>query len=218
MLVQLKDVRLDFFALWEPKTPKFTPKPGEKPPEPRYEGTFIFDENSAPHIAVRDAMIAVAQEKWPQGWQNIVQALGKDKKCLRKGNENLDKSGQIRQGYEGKMYVSATNKLRPPVVQPVAKKPDGKGGFVPNLFDTPTPLVYRGVWVNANIDVYASTAFGNAIFAQLIGVQYVRPGEAFGGGMVSAEGFDDIPGAMDGGGFGGFDTPAPSPENSSFGL
>jgi len=78
--------------------------------------------------------------------------------------------------------VSARSKTRPTVLNrdktPVAEA-DG--------------VLYGGCYVNALLDVWAQdNAFGKRINATLKGVQFVRDGDAFGGGApASADDFPD---------------------------
>lgn len=190
MEIFVNDVRLAFTDLRKRGLP-----PKDKPDEPgKYGCQGILDENSPAHIAVRDAMIAVAKAKWPDNWQNIIRSLPKDKKCLRKGDENLDQKGNIRNGFEGKLYLVAKNAEAVPLIAPIAKKPDGSWNLLPPESGKP----FAGCYANLKVDIYASNKFGNAIYATLMAVQFVRDGDSFGGGVVaSPDGFGDVAGAVE---------------------
>lgn len=188
MEIFVNDVRLSFPDLRKRGLP-----PKDKPNEPgKYGCQGIFAPESPAHIAVRDAVIAVAKAQWPENWQAIVGAMSNDKKCLRKGDMNLDGKGQVRDGYAGMLYVKASNQNEVPLIDKIAKKPDGSWNILPASSGKP----YGGCFVNLKIDVYASTKHGNAVHATLQAVQFVRDGEAFGGAPATADGFGDVAGAV----------------------
>lgn len=191
MEVFLNDVRLSFPDLRKRGRP-----PKERPNEPgKYGCQGIFDENSPPHIALREAVIAVAKEKWPDNWADILPELGQDKKCLRKGNLQTDGKGVVRDEYKGKMFVKASNSSEVPLIAAKAKKADGTWNILPPESGKP----YGGCYVNLKVDVYAvdSKDFGKGIHATLQAVQFVRDGAAFSGAPATADGFGDVEGAVD---------------------
>ena len=109
----------------------------------------------------------------------ILKALrSADKTCLHSGDlkANYD-------GFEGMLYISARNSLRPLVID-VNKSPltgeDGKP--------------YAGCYVNASLELWAQdNNYGKRINATLMGVQFYKDGESFtGGGVASEDDFDDI--------------------------
>jgi len=87
-------------------------------------------------------------------------------------------------GYEGKLYVSARNTVRPLVVDV-----DGK-----TVLEAQDGKPYSGCYVNAVLEVYCQdNSFGKRINAVLGGVQFYRDGEAFAGGRAaSTDDFDDV--------------------------
>lgn len=82
------------------------------------------------------------------------------------------------------MYVSARSKTRPSVFDQQRQElteSDGKP--------------YSGCYVNASIELWAQdNDFGKRVNAQLRGVQFLRDGDAFGGGArpADADEFDEI--------------------------
>lgn len=195
MEVFLNDVILSF-----PDLRKRGKPPKDRPTEPGVYGCQgIFDIDSEPHKRLRAAVIAVAKEKWPDGWENIIKSLEKNKKCLRLGDHNLDAKGQQREEYKGKMFVRATNKEAVMLIGPKAKiqvkQVDGSMKEEWNILPPESGKPYGGCVVNLKIDVYAMNTYGNAINATLLAVQFVRDGKAFGAGAPSADGFEDVEGA-----------------------
>lgn len=187
----VNDVRLSFPDLRKRGRP-----PKDRPDEPgKFGCQGIFEKESPAHIALRNAVIAVAKEKWPESWAAIVKGMGNDKKCLREGDMNLDTKGKVRDEYKGMMYVKASNKDAVPLIGARAKKPDGTWNILPPESGKP----YGGCVVNLKIDVYAmdSKDHGRGIHASLLAVQFVRDGVSFGGAPATADGFEDIEGAVD---------------------
>jgi hypothetical protein len=167
--LMLRNVRLAFPALFEPSSY------GEG--DPAYSATLIMDPQQAE--VVEKALAAVAREKWGAKADAQLKALrASGKVCLRDGDEKADYDG-----FEGMMFVAARSKTRPTVVdgqrQPITER-DGR--------------IYAGCYVNASIEVWAQdNAYGKRVNATLRGIQFVRDGEAFGGGRpAAADEFDEI--------------------------
>ena len=110
-------------------------------------------------------------------------------KSIRNGNKNKDKAGEIRDGYEGNWYVAAKSKDRMPVYR-------GDRSEVKEEADSP---IYSGCYVNARVSIYVNPKPGQkGIFASLQGTQFLRDGDAFGGGR--AAGADDFEPVTEGAG------------------
>jgi hypothetical protein len=167
--VMLRNVRLAFPNLFEPSAY------GEG--DPAYSATLIMDPAQAE--AVDKVINAVAREKWGAKADAQLKALrAAGKVALRDGDEKADYDG-----FEGMMFIAARSKTRPTVVdgqrQPLAQS-DGR--------------IYAGCYVNASLEVWAQdNAYGKRVNCTLRGVQFVRDGEAFGGGRpAAADEFDEI--------------------------
>lgn len=167
--IMLRNVRLAFPALFEPSSY------GEG--DPAYSATLIMDPAQAD--AVDKAIAGVARDKWGAKAEAQLKALrAAGKVCLRDGDEKADYDG-----FEGMMFIAARSKTRPTVVdgqrQPLTQS-DGR--------------IYAGCYVNASLEVWAQdNAYGKRINCTLRGVQFVRDGEAFGGGRpASADEFDEL--------------------------
>lgn len=187
-LIKLQKVRLSFPDLWKPG------KPMQEGDTPKYGGQFIIEPGSENEKIAKDALVAAAQETFGQNWQAIVGAMEKSKKCVRRGDDNLDKEGNVRDGYAGKLYIVARNKAKPAIVAAKAKNQDGSWNFLTEADGKP----YGGCYVNVKINVKAMKAkdkIPNQIYATLEAVQFVCDGEAFGAGPGTPEGFDDVEGA-----------------------
>lgn len=179
-IVKLKNVRLAFPDLYEPRA-------DENGDNPKFGANFIFEKGDPNHKAMSRAFKEAATEKWKANGEKVIKSLETNKKCLRDGDTNLDKEGNVRDGYEDKMYV-------------VARRAPSKGR--PMVLDRDkSPLVqadgkpYGGCYVNATVEVYAldKPKIGKSINAELRGVQFVKDGEAFSGGTaLSEDEFDSL--------------------------
>lgn len=135
---------------------------------------------------LKDAELAVATEAWKANASKILATLEASKKSVRDGSKRVNKSGDVYEGYEGNWYVTAKSPTRPLLIdqnrQPVAEE-DG--------------TIYSGCYVNAIVELYANTQpTKKGVFAGLKGVQFVRDGDAFGGGApAAATEFDMVEGA-----------------------
>jgi hypothetical protein len=182
--VILKNVRLSYPDLWRPGLP-----PKDKPNDPgKYGCQGIMDKDSEAFKAAQEAFFKAAQETFGANWQAIVGAMEKSKKCIRKGDENLDGQGNVRNGYAGKMYIVAKNKVKVPIVD---NRKVG-GNFVHLTEDQGRP--YGGCYVNLKVDIYAMKAKGTVpagVHCTLKAVQFVGHGEAFGAGPGTPDGFED---------------------------
>ena len=173
--IQLKRVRLAFPDLFKPGRPVNEGDPV------KYGGSFIIEIGSENEKIAKAAMVAAAEEVFGANWQNIVRTMEKSKKCLRIGNDNLDKDGNVRNGFADHVYVVARNKAKPAVIGAKAKKADGSWNYLTEADGKP----YGGCYVNAKINIKAMKAkdkIPNQIYATLEGVQFVADGEPLGGG------------------------------------
>ena len=172
MIVKLNNVRLCFPQLFEAKTVNGEGKPA-------FSAAFLIDPKDPQLDVLNKAIEAVAKEKWGAKSDAMLKTIrAADKTCLHSGDlkANYD-------GFEGMMYVSARNALRPLVVD-VNKAPltaeDGKP--------------YAGCYVNASVELWTQdNNYGKRVNATLRGVQFYKDGESFaGGGVASDDDFDDL--------------------------
>ncbi len=171
MKVALKNVRLAFCDL-------FVAKDFNNDGKFKFGSTLLFEPGSDNEVKMREAINAVAREQWKAKAKGELVALEKkDRTCLHDG---ADKDYD---GFDGMLYVNATNTIRPTIVDqrkaPLVEA-DGKP--------------YAGCYANAIIDVWAQdNQWGKRINASLSGVQFVKDGEAFAGGKAaSIDEFDEI--------------------------
>ena len=175
--IMLKNVRISFPDLFEAQSIKGG--------APRYSATFLFEEGHPCHAAIKAAIAEVVKAKWLDKANKAAQEI--------KANGGWPiKDGSIKEyaGYEGNLYIRASNKMRPQVIDR-DKSPltavDGK--------------IYSGCRVNAQVDVYAmdSKDFGKQANVSLLAVQFHKGDERFsGGGSATLSDFDDESGEDDG--------------------
>lgn len=175
MQLKLKNVRLSYPALFEPKA-------GPEGGEPAYSASFLMDktDNAAEIQAMRDGILAVAKGQWGENnvkWDGDTLKVKKPdgkgaivKVCLRDGSE------KEAAGYgPGIVFFSARNKMQPPCVD--------RNPAVILTKNSGRP--YAGCYVNAAIRLWAQdNNFGKRVNAQLQTVQFAADGEAFGDAPV----------------------------------
>lgn len=197
------EVRTSHLYLFQPAPPMPGAAGG-----PKFGGQFIMAPESKACKDVTAAFMAEAQKVFGPNFQNIIAGFGKGQKCLRNGNTKLTKEGKIANGYEGMMFISAKNKLKPLVIsnrfyngKPIHLDENGKPYVDGQLIDPgfPTPAPYSGCYVNAKIEIYAlNKGTTQGVYANLLAVQFCKDGEAFGGGMApTADGFGEVAGFED---------------------
>ena len=171
MRVQLKNVRLAFADIFQP-----TDFNGDG--NFKFRATLLIPKNSDAHKAVSDAIKQVAQETFKEKADKTLQQIkAADNLCLRDGDlKDYD-------GFEGNMSLSATNKARPSLFDR-----DGKTQLV-----EADGKPYNGCYVNAIVDVYAYTKYGQQINCSLLGLQFAADGDAFSANRPAQAGeFDDL--------------------------
>lgn len=173
MKVQLENVRIAFCQHL------FTPG-GEYN---RCDAQFIFLPKH-PAVKLIDAAIESAgKEKWKDKAPAILAKIAKDGNSCYGKEDYLNKNGDPYDGFEGAYHIGAWNKVRPLVIDrdksPLVES-DGRP--------------YAGCYVNAQIDVWCQdNNFGRRVNASLMGVQFLKDGDAFTGGRpADPDDFEDL--------------------------
>lgn len=181
--VALKCVRLSFPDIFEAVQYE-----GQGPF--KYRASFLFEPNSDNHKALIAAMNEVAQEAWKDKAKKVLEAAADDSKL----RFIIDGNKKEYDGYKDMFAISATrdqSKGRPMVLNKKPKNPDG----TPNYVTQTDGVVYAGCYVNATVEVWAqNNKYGKTVRAQLLAVQFVKDGDAFGGGSAkgSVDDFEDL--------------------------
>jgi hypothetical protein len=171
--VMLRNVRLSYPNLWKAKG-----FGDGTEGEPKFSAVALMDPDDKQgkvNIAkIEDAIDFVKKEKWPKG----APKLGPQKICLRDG-EDLE---EMKDGYEGMMYVTASDAKRPRVLD--ADGIDVRDG------DEGAP--YAGCRVDMKIRVWAQdNKYGKRINASLVAVKFRDDDDAFGAAPFDASEFDE---------------------------
>lgn len=170
--VQLKEVRLTFPQLFDPKQVN-----GQG--DPKYSAAFLIPKDHPQIKELKAAISTAATEKWGAKAGDVLKQLSAgDKLCLHDGDAKSDYDG-----YAGTFFINASNKVRPLVIGPdraPLTASDGKP--------------YSGCYVNAIVEIWPQdNQFGKRVNASLLGVQFVKDGERLaGGGVAAADDFEAI--------------------------
>lgn len=171
----LPNVRMAFNNLFTAE--EYSPGDGK----PRYSATFLIEKGSAMDKQIWAAINAEAANAWPKKPQAMVDSLkgNNNKFCYRDGDITTY------DGFEG-MFALASHR----------KESDG----APGVYDRDkTPLQardgrpYSGCYVNAIVEIYAQTGENSGMRCGLVGVQFVKDGQSFGGASKpKADDFEDL--------------------------
>jgi hypothetical protein len=167
--VILENVRLSYPSLFKAKA---FGESGEG--EPKFSASFIIPKSNKKIIAkIEDAIEHAIETKWGEK----APKLKADKVCFKDGDDKDDDA------YAGAMYINASNKRRPQVVD---------RDKTPLTADDGKP--YGGCYVDAIIRIWAQdNKYGKRINASLELVRFRKDGEAFGAPPVSADALPDLP-------------------------
>lgn len=177
-ILLLTNVRIAFPTLW-------TPQRVNNEGKAAFSASFLMPPDHPDIERIQKAIREVAKAKWADKADDILRGLiAGDKVCLHNG----DTKSQY-DGFPGNMFVSSRSPARPLVIgadKAILTEADGKP--------------YSGCYVNAQIALWAQdNNFGKRVNAQLRGVQFLRDGEAFGGGGVAnVDEFDVVDDSADG--------------------
>lgn len=202
MKVILNDVRIAFCESI------FTPKAFAGEGAPRYGAKFPIAPGSEHHKAIEAAIEAVAKDAFKDKAKAVLAQLRKDGKVFYTHEDYTNKDGEVYDGFGGMYCLSAgqsEDKGRPLVVDRTGVRSDSekdpeRSYTQPNSKGVMFPILsardgkpYGGCYVNVTLDVWVQdNKFGRRINCQLKGVQYLREGDAFGGGApASVDDFAD---------------------------
>lgn len=191
MRFQLLDVRQSFMCYWQAE-----PFPDSLDKTAYYSGTYLLtpesklryyaDDNKTllpkklPAQAELDKICEkLTNEKWTKKGPAVLKAIKMTGKIFfRDGDTKPDY-----EGFPGTHFISARSKIRPTYF-------DGQR----QPLSEDMGVLYSGCYVNVNLEAYAYTKGNNGLGARLRGVQFLRAGEAFGGGgpPASDDEFDEI--------------------------
>jgi hypothetical protein len=171
MQIHLKNVRLAFPQLWEPKQVN-----GQG--EPAYSASLLLSPDDPQADTVNALIDKVGEARWGAKAKTVLATLrGTDKVALHDGDTKAEYTG-----FEGMYFISARSKVAPLVIN---------SDRTPLLANSGRP--YAGCYVNAIVELWAQdNQFGKRVNASLKGIQFWRDGEAFAGTPpANIDDFDD---------------------------
>lgn len=183
MIISLSNVRLAFPDL-------FVAKAFSAETKPSFGATFLIPYDDKQLKTFEDGMAKLANEKWgDKGASTLKGLIANGKVCFQDGAKKEEYAG-----YSKHFSVTSRSPVRPLVIDCASA---GK-----------TPLVeadgkpYGGCYVNARLEMYAQdNAYGKRINCVLLGVQFARHGDAFGGSAPATvsdfDDFDDVSSGAD---------------------
>lgn len=186
--VKLNNVR---FSYCNPFTAKANALNPQAAPTFSSDGIMTLDHPDLP--VLRAAILKVARSIWGEHAEAILKDLADEGRvCVKRGDKKRNKDGTPVDAYAGKLYIKASNKTRPLVLDadktPLTEK-DGRP--------------YSGSWGNMIVTIKGLSGTGpmaqagKRIYAELNGLQFTRHDTAFGGGgaPASADEFSAVAGA-----------------------
>lgn len=170
--MRLLNVRLAFPVLHEAKTVNGEGKPA-------FSAAFLMPPDHPQVAEIEAELKRLATEKWGTKGEAMLKELKlNDKLALHDG----DRKPRY-EGYPGNLYLSSRSQVRPQVLDR-----DAKTELTPQ-----DGRPYAGCYVNAIVDFWVQdNNYGKRINCTLHKVQFLRDGDAFAGGAMSDEEFDDL--------------------------
>lgn len=157
---------------------------------PKYSLTLLMDPNSQGFKDFIAEAQKLAVDKWKEHAGNILQLINTQRnlRCYGRGEESLTKTGAMRNGYAGKIYLNAnSDKDHPPVI--LRRDENGVLKPVPEYERAEAAKrIYGGCKVNAVITPWLQdNAAGKAIRANLLYVEMAGDGEPLGDSTVAVD-------------------------------
>ena len=174
--ISLKNVRASFLKLDKPEA--FEAGQREK-----YQASALLDPSDVEHKKAIKLLKSVAAELCGNAYGDIPDEIKEaplDRLPFGEANKHPKKKKY--DGYENMFYVTTSNTVRPAIANRLGQS------VMPGEDQFP----YSGCYVNLNLTLWAllgpsKAKYGPRIGANLLGIQFVKDGEAFGNAPPSAE-------------------------------
>lgn len=200
-VIYLSNVRLSFPNLVEPQ--KSVNSQGKE--RISYNCEFIMGADHPGFANFTQKYGELVQAKWKEHANTVMQMIQNDRKlrCFGRGEEKVNqKTFQVYDGYPGMVFISAGNKNPPQMIQADGAPVDPLNTMA---YQALARKLYGGCYVNAAVKPWLQeNTHGRGIRCDLVAVQFLKDGPAFGEGVVDASGM-----------FGTVDTPAAAPANNA---
>lgn len=140
---------------------------------------------------IKAALVEAAKAKWKdKAAETYKAAAKKDKIAFRDGDDKAKYDG-----YAGNWILSANCPGGP--TEADCTKPtvyDGQRNLITDPNKNP---IYSGCYVNAVVEFYADSRFGDGVFCKLVGIQFAKDGDAFGSAPAKADDFESVTAGAD---------------------
>lgn len=160
--------------------------------EPAFQGTLIIPPKAKVVKLIDETYLALAtaDKKWGNGdaakAQKMIDNCMKDrKKSAWQKSEYTNDAGDPYDGFEDAFYLRARNEIQPLLINQL-KQEVGRGA---------PGAPYGGCFVNMQVDLWLQnhTEFGKGLRCKMLGVQFVREGDAFtGGAKANVDDFETL--------------------------
>jgi len=179
-IIFLSNVRLSFPSLVEARAQT---EGGVK----KYSADFLLAPDHPGIAQFMQRYAAMAQEKWAEHAQAVMQIIQSDRKlrCFGNGAEKINKKTfKPYDGYEGNAYISANKDAAPQMIQADGSAVDPANTMA---YQALARKMYGGCYVNAAIRPWLQeNKHGRGIRCDLVAVQFANDGAAFGEAAADA--------------------------------
>lgn len=174
--VMLKNARIAFAE------GVFKPSQFEGTGEPRYSFTLLVDRGSENDKALQFEIKQAAVRQWADKADLIMESIPKGPQARCYYNGDL-------KDYDGFKGMNALSCVRPQKKGPVLVIDRDRSELTAN-----DGRPYSGCYVNAKVQIWAQdNKYGKGIRCTAVTVQFVKDGDAFGGGgPATADGFEEV--------------------------
>ena len=183
-IIFLSNVRLSFPHIAEPQK-QVNEQTGKE--RISYNCEFIMPKDHAGLQQFMQRYAAMAQEKWLEHTNTVMQMIQADRKlrCFGLGEEKVNKKTfQPYDGYAGHAFITAGRDTQPQIIQADGQPIDPANSMA---YQQMTRKMYGGCRVNAAIKPWLQVnKHGNGIRCDLIALQFAGDDTAFGEGAVDA--------------------------------
>ena len=154
-----------------------------------YNAEFIVPADHPAFGQFQQAVAKLAQAKWGEHANQVLQLIDQDKRlrCFGNGNEKVNKKTfQPYDGYAGNMYISAGRNTPPQMIQADGKPIDPNDSMA---YQQLARKIYGGCRVNAAVKPWLQdNTYGRAVRCDLVAIQFAGDDKAFGEGAVDVSG------------------------------
>lgn len=187
-VIFLSDVRLSFPHLVEPQEQK-----NEKTGQVRttYNCEVLMPPNHPGFAQFMSRFAEIATAQWKEHANTVMQMINADPKsrCYGVGDQKINKKTFMPyDGYVGNMYITASNKDMPQMIQADGSAIDPANTMA---YKNLAKKMYGGCRVNIALKPWPQVArdnYGNGVRCDLVAIQFLRDDQPFGEAPVDASG------------------------------